>query len=64
MHKYHELKLFHVLSEDKMKVAHAPKVVEGVMLSPSEAAALSPEKKLAHAVDIPRRSILSWPGST
>ena len=44
MHKYYDPKLFHVMTQDEMKVVYAPKVVDGVVLRPGVAAALSAEE--------------------
>ena len=52
MHKYYDPKLFHMMSEEEMKVMYAPKVSDGVILGDAEADALNSETALRQAVDV------------
>ena len=51
MHKYYDPKLFHMMSEEEMKIEYAPKVSCGVVLGAGEAEGLRAEEKLAKALD-------------
>jgi hypothetical protein len=52
MHQFYDPRLFHVMSEEELRVEYAPKEVDGVVLRPGEAEALDPTEKLARAVDV------------
>ena len=52
MHKYYDPKLFHIMSEEEMKIEYAPKEVNGIVLRASEAESLKPAEKLERAVDV------------
>ena len=51
MHKYYDPKMFHVMSEEEMKLEYAPKVFGDCVLSAEETAHLTPEEKLRQAMD-------------
>ena len=40
------------MDEEEMKIAYAPKEVDGIVLQPSEAELLTPKEKLENAVDV------------
>ena len=52
MHKFYDPKMFHVMSEEEMKIEYAPKERDGVLLSGTEVDTLSATEKLAAAVDV------------
>ena len=53
MHKYYDPRLFHVMkTEEELKIAFAPKEVDGRLLQAGEADLLTKEQKLSSAVDV------------
>ena len=53
MHKYYDPRLFHVMkTEEELKIASAPKEVDGRLLQVGEADLLTKEQKLSSAVDV------------
>ena len=50
MHKFYDPKMFHMMSEEEMKLEYAPKVVDGVVVGADEVGEMSVEEKLRKAV--------------
>ena len=50
MHKFYDPKMFHMMSEEEMKLEYAPKVVDGVVVGADEVGEMSVEEKLTKAV--------------
>ena len=52
MHKFDDPKLFHVMSEEELRLEYAPKEVDGVVLRPEDAATLDAVEQARRAVDV------------
>ena len=52
MHKFYDPKLFHVMSEEELRLEYAPKEVDGVVLRPEDAATLDAVEQARRAVDV------------